>query len=60
MTKKRYLLGMLLLLLLSSQLIAAQTFPQLEQLVSQSRYQQAWVKAQSLVKTHEGDPRFDY
>lgn len=47
-------------MLLNSGLFAAGNLTKLEQLVSQSNYQQAWQQAKQLAKTHEGDPRFDY
>ncbi len=48
------------LILFKSGLLAAENLTKLEQLVTQSNYQQAWEQAQQLAKTHEGDPRFDY
>ena len=38
----------------------AASLEELNNLVSKNNYQQAWKQAQSLAKTNEGDPRFDY
>ena len=47
-------------MLLNGGAFATDDLTKLEQLVSQSNYQQAWQQAKKLAKTYEGDLRFDY
>ena len=49
-----------IVLIITSEAVAAATLAQLEKLVSQSNYSQAWKQAQQLAKNNEGNPRFDY
>ena len=44
----------------SIQAMATESIIRLEHFVSKADYQQAWKQAKRLVKTNEGDPRFDY
>ena len=48
------------MLVSTSQVFAASSYPVLESLVKQQKYQQAYQQATKLRAQNEGDPRFDY